>query len=814
MSTSSCNRGGNPAATPAVAGVTAQQVLCAAVLGLGVLAAAPQARAQAQEPSAEQQSYAMPAGPLAQSLNRFASQAGITLSFEPELVSGKQAPALTGNYSPSEGLRNLLAGSGLVAVPNRGGFILQRGSTDNAVIQLSPLAVTASVLQDFMTPTQGEVGYYRPLAFTATKTNTPVLETPASVATVTQDVLTEQGITSVDEALHNFANFTRTGAAFGAFENYSSRGFFTNNADNYLRNGRAYARFIAPPIESVERVEVLKGPAGFLYGKGSPGGLVNFITKRPTPEFEASVTGTVGAYDYYKAAVDIGGPIDDLWGYRVNASTLESESYRDFAYVDRDFLALAVDWMPTDATTVLFNVDYLKDRRPQITGTVALNGEIVDIPKSRVLNQPWGQYNTDVFNAGFNTETEMSDNWRLYTSYNFQRFEIDRLDSLPSFILDEATGDVRFRARDRESTSDVHSAILDLTGTFLTGGVEHTLLVGANLDYESGSGRDSNTINSVQNVFDPTYTDAPPDFTIPPGWKEKIRTAGLYVQDQMGVTDRLDLILGARFSVYDYEWRDVEAPADVYEEEDKSLTPRLGLVYKLRESTSLYATYAEGFEPNGPAFDGTNTGEQLDPTESTQYEAGVKMELFEQRLGLSLAAFQITRTGEPYYDAVADLTVQRGERRHRGLEFDLSGRLGEQWNLMFSTMYLDTEITQDADPTLIGNESAGAPELSFSLWTSYDLHPQVAGLKVFGGVRYESDRPGDDANSFTLPSYSRVDVGASYTIPTGANELVLRLNIDNLFDERYYYGGGFGVGNANVGIGEHRTWHVSASYRF
>lgn len=676
------------------------------------------------------------------------------------------------------------------------------------------------VLEEFSITGHREDAYYAGTAVSATKTATRLIDTPASITVLNERIFSEQLLIDADDALANFASLTRTGDAFGAFTNYASRGFWVTNTNNYLRNGRPAGRFIAPPIESVDRIEFLKGPSGVLYGRGSPGGVINVVTKRPTEVFSGLVRVTTGDNAFFKADVDVGGPVlaDDTLAYRLNLSRQDSESYRDSAFVDRTFAALTLEWRPIARTTVLAYFDYLDDDRPETTGTVALNGRIIELPKSRVLNQPWSRYRSENWNAGFNSRTILTPDWTLYAGYNLQHFERHRTDSLPSSVFNATTGDITFRAQDRRASSDYHYINVDLTGRLAHGSIEHTLLLGLNQAREPGDGRDSAVIAGPamrQNVFNPTYTDAPPAFSFPnPAWTSRDSTTGLYIQDQMTLTEQLDVVAGLRHDTYRtrYDQGDYH-----YRAETDNVTPRFGVVYRLRPDMSLYASYTEGFEDNGVVEDSAldNFGEQLDPTVGRQYEVGAKLELFKRRFGVTAALFQIERTGEPYEDTVLNRIVQRGEVRHRGLELDFSGRLSAAWQVFASLMLLDTEVLDAEDPALVGRETPGAPSFSASAWASYEFHQDfLSGLTLNFGLQHQGDRAADAANSFELPAYTAFDLGVAYRVPFGDDTLTVRLNLNNAFDKVYYYAGGFGVSSANVGIGERRTWRLAAEYRF
>ncbi|MEM6707573.1 MAG: TonB-dependent siderophore receptor [Pseudomonadota bacterium] len=650
-------------------------------------------------------------------------------------------------------------------------------------------AASDTSIEEMVVVAKKQVGYHDGSATSAMRQDLSLLETPASVFIANSELIADQQSFRLDQILQNDASVQKANNFLGAYSSYQVRGFNLLNGSNYLRDGRAFFQLASAPTEVLDRVEVLKGPASVLYGTLAPGGLVNMVPKKPTEEFQGMVKATAGSFDLQHLHVDVGGSIDPggRVQYRVNVVNEESEYFREFfdgsAFdVDRDIYAIALSWDISSRTRLSMNYDQTDDDRPQDNGLIGAEGEVFDIlDYDLIYNQPWSHYDSEVSNVVVELDHQFTDAWRLKTGYSLQEFMRDRYDNqLRSF--DPETGDNVIRARRRLNRRDYETYYLDVFGEFDTGALSHNLLVGVDtteIDRRDREIENADRVTFTSNIFGEAF----PDPRIPIGNRrvegDETRR-GFYFQDMISLTDQWRVLVGARYD--DYE----TTIGNSYEIDN--LTPRAGVVYLPQDNLSVYASYSESFEPNGPVGGGfANEGEQLDPTVGSMWEAGVKWEGYDGNLLIASAVFTIEREGSPIEDPVANTIEQRGLQRHRGAELTVSGLVGERLSLIGSAAFLDAEIIKDDDASLVGNSPFGVAERSLSLWAEYQFDGWIPGFSLQGGVFYESDRPVDDANSFDLDAYTRIDIGAKYVYSMrNESDLTARLTVSNVTDEEYF----------------------------
>lgn len=638
--------------------------------------------------------------------------------------------------------------------------------------------------------TAQQLGYYERDAESAMRQSAPVLETPASVFSINAALMEDQQAFRLDQILQNDSSVQKSNNFLGAYSSYKIRGFELDNATNYLRDGRTFFHLSAPATETLERVEVLKGPASVLYGTLAPGGLINLVSKPAQAERGGFIKATVGTDSLYHIHTDVGGALTDSGKLRArfNGVYERSDSFREFfsgeAFdVRRDVYALALEWDIADSTTLLVNGDYVKDDRPQDNGLIGQDGELLPaLDYELIYNQHWTHYNTEVWNVYSLLSHRFNAQWIAKLSINMQSFERDRYDNqLLSF--NGNTGENTVLARRRLNQREYITYSLDINANLETGSLEHDLLIGlekTDLDSDNREPGPGQTLVLMSNVFGPAF----PDPGLPIGdvrIEDEETRRGLFVQDMIQVGDHWRLLLGARYD--DFE-TSIGSEYDV-----DNVSPRLGVLYLFDNDLSVYASYSESFEPNGPVgaeFD--NAGEDLDPTTGEMIELGAKWELYAGNLLLTSAVFTIERDGDPIVDPMANEIQQRGLSEHAGLELTAAGLIGDSLSLTSSFTYLDAEIKRDEDPNLEGNTPFGVSKYAYSLWGEYQFNRGLLqGLSLQAGVFYESSRPVDDVNSFNLDSYTRLDLGAKYLLELDNGHLVTtRLTVSNLTNEEYY----------------------------
>ena len=625
--------------------------------------------------------------------------------------------------------------------------------------------------------------YAAPSATTATRTDTPLRDVPQSIQVIPQQVLEDQQVFRLDEALRNASGVRADDSFAGTLDRINIRGF---SQDVFLRNGFRQSQFGLRETANVERLEVLKGPASVLYGNIQPGGVVNLVTKQPLSEPFYFAELSVGSFATYRPRIDISGPLnpDRSLRYRLNASYETSDGFRDFNQnVQRSFVAPVLSWNISDKTNLTLEFDYLNDKRPFDEGIVAIGDGIADIPYDRILTNLDAENRNEEFGGSYQLEHRFSENWTLRNSFRALSSNVFNFRLTSWFIEDSGLFERRWRSNDDLFQS--FGLQTDLVGKFRTGPVNHTLLVGVDLNRQTRGGTQRGLPEDPGfsiDIFNPVLETEKPGLSDLTNFlrDNKIRTdtAGFYIQDQIALLNNLKLLLGGRFDLLDQETNNFLTDTN-FNQQDNAFSPRIGLVYQPIEPISLYASFSRSFTPSSAiGFDGST----LEPEKATQYEVGIKAEFLNGGLSATVAAFDITKQNIPTIDPNnPDFSIPIGEVRSRGIELDVVGRITQGWNIIASYAYTDAEITESNDFTA-GTQLYNVPKHSASLWTTYELtRGSLRGLGLGFGLFFVGDRTGDPSNTFKLPSYLLGDAAIYYR--TG--NLRAGLNFKNIFNVNY-----------------------------
>ena len=636
-------------------------------------------------------------------------------------------------------------------------------------------------------------GYAPGNATTATRTDTPLRDIPQSIQVIPQQVLEDQQVLQLEEAVRNVSGI----APGNTFANTQDGGFVIRgfpSFDLYLRNGFRDSQGGFREFANIEQVEVLKGPASILYGNLEPGGVINLITERPLSESTYEVTPQFGSYGLVRPSIDFSGPLnsDRTLLYRLNALYQRSDGFRSFNQDnERIFIAPILEWQISDDTNLLLEFDYLRDERPFDRGLVVINDAVADIPISRILGEPDDFRQVEEFSAGYQLEHQINDHWSIRN--RFRMLLSDTLDyAFQPGSLDEATGELSRNLRSNDDYRENYALQTEVVGEFTTGTVNHTLLIGLDLGHTTNQGntRAANSTPSI-NIFDPIYGADRPDrndlalLTI--DRFSRTNSLGVFVQDQIDFSENFHLLLGGRFDIVDQFSRNnlANSTTDQY---DTAFSPRIGIVYQPVEPISFYSSYSRSFQPN---FFTSANGEFLEPERGTQYEIGIRGEFLDQRLIANLAAYHLTKTNVATTDPDnPNFSLPLGEVRSQGIELDVSGEILSGWNVIASYGYTDAEVTRSDDPFFpVGLRNANVPRHTASLWTTYEIQQgNLAGLGFGAGMFYVGERPGDFDNTYTLPGFLRTDAAVYYR----RDNWRAAINIKNLFDNRYFEGADFG----------------------
>ncbi|MCG8362959.1 MAG: TonB-dependent siderophore receptor, partial [Pseudanabaenales cyanobacterium] len=627
----------------------------------------------------------------------------------------------------------------------------------------------------------GEEGslYVEPTAATGARTDTPLRDIPQSIQVIPQEVLEDQQVFDLADALRNVSGVTPNRSNDSTGQRFIVRGFENTSVlrDGFRLSFGATGAIGDQELSNIEQIEVLKGPAAILFGVVEPGGVINLVTEKPLSEPFYNYGLRVGNRELVEPSLDISGPLseDGRWLYRLNALYRNEDYFRDFDTDDeRYFIAPVVSWQVSDRTDLTLNLEYVDEERPADFGLVAVGDEVADIPLDRNLGEPDDFVKRETLRTGYAFEHRFNDSLTLRNAFSFYRLEQESLFTSPLITFspfDESTGELprtfSFSEGVPQETFDLQT---NLIGEFNTGDIEHTVLAGVDLFRRNGGTFLRGDLLSPDfiNIFDPVYGDVPDqdpeDLPIIFDSETQTDALGVYIQDQVTLLNNLKLLAGVRYDTAEQET--INNPslfiptASESTQNDDAFSPRFGVVYQPIEAVSLFTSYSRSFSPNTGT---TVTGDILEPEEGEQFEVGAKAELLDGRFSVSLAYFDITLQNVATTDPDApNFSVATGKQRSQGVELDLVGQILPGWNLIANYAYTDARITED-NTGLEGNRLFNVPEHNFNLWATYDIqNGPLEGVGFGLGFNYVSDRYGDNANSFKLGDYFLTNAALSY----------------------------------------------------
>lgn len=532
-----------------------QQAVKGMLLSALTVSAAPYAESNADTLSVKH-SYHVASGSLSQVLSQFATTSGMLFVAEARLTEGKTSAGLDGEYTVDEGFRKLLAGTGLsysIASDKTVSLkVVQRqGQSQFDSTTLSAVEVTGRVAYDANDPYNPN--YNRANASTGTRTDTPLMETPISIQVLPRAVLQDQQSIQVGDAIKNVSGVFQTNSFGGFAEQFVIRGFNTN-WNNYLDGFRWPASRLT--MANAERVEVVKGAAANLYGRIEPGGMINVVTKRPQATPYYALEQQFGSYDLYRTTADATGAInaDGSLMYRLNIESLNKNSFRDFAFTDRVFVAPSLTWKISDRTQLDLDFMYSDEDTQEDYGVVAstLTRRPANIPISRYLNEPsTDKSNTTFYNTAVTLSHAFNDDWKVKARFNYlNRNTVDPQTYGAFWDQDPSSATYGDMTRDFYGSwaeSETYYGNVNLTGRFNTFGVEHQTLIG--WEHYSGDSTLKTQYDPINwggatiNIFHPVYH--PTDTSNMAYFYQNgsgSNSNGVYFQDQITLFDKLHVL--------------------------------------------------------------------------------------------------------------------------------------------------------------------------------------------------------------------------------------------------------------------------------
>lgn len=638
---------------------------------------------------------------------------------------------------------------------------------------------------------------------TATRTNTQAKLVPQAIDSVKASELTAFGQPTLSEALTGIPGVNASGDT--RFDSVNIRGFSASN-DFYLdgfRDDMQYTR----DLGNIERVEVLKGPAAVLYGRGSTGGIINRVSKKPQKGQESSVSALVGSFDTRRVAADLNAEAGERVQLRLNLAQEDKDSFRNDVTSKRTLLAPSANWEISDKLNWLVQYERNAHDRTPDRGIPGVNGRPADVPKEYVYSDTRRDFIDDVAQSTRSRLSwDLNDQWQLR-----QQLGYSTLDSqFDNTYVTSVKGDQVTRARwqqDLKANSLISNT--EAEGQLQTGPVEHRLLIGLEQNWQERTPKLYQNASPIPagNLYDPgslpTYDGA---MKLSSDANHKVRGYGLYLQDQLSLGD-WHLVGGLRRDDFTVTSR----RNDLNKEETLSVTslsPRLGLVWNPLEDHAFYTSYSKTFTPVGGELIGITPGDKnnsLDPQNTRLYEGGVKSDWLDGRLATTLSLYRLEmynkRSKDPLDPTKVTLT---GLQRTDGIELSARAQLTDELYLRGGIAIQDAEQVK-ADADLQGKRPMNVSRQNGQLFAGYESGQQ--GWFGETGVTAVGDRFADNANTTTLPGYARFDARAGYRW----QQWEAQLSAENLTDHDYFVSA---TSASQILPGTPRQLNLSAAYRF
>ena len=729
------------------------------------------------------QVFSIAANSMEDALNRFAKQTGIKISFSNIEVKGLMTHGLNGNFTIQDGLKHLLAGSNLEMIRQADGFTVKRTSTPTPGLD-SVVPLTVLPVVKVMSSAMG--GYATAYSTTATKTNTLLRDIPQSITVVTRELIRDQSMQSMADVARYVPGVgvsqgegNRDALVFRG--NRSTGDFFTDG----VRDDVQYFR----DLYNIERVEVLKGANGMIFGRGGSGGVINRVTKQAgwDPIREFSFEG--GSFDKKRATVDVGHAINDVAAVRFNSMYENSGSYRNGVNLERFGISPTVTLKPSHQTNIILGMEHFQDHRTSDRGIPSLNGAPVNTSPSTFFGDP-RRSKADVTVTSFNSLIEHKFNsgltFRNRTNYAMYDKFYQNVFANSAVIA----GSLNLAAYNDTSTRDNFFNQTDFSYNLNTGPINHTIAVGVEVGRQvtdnsrlNGYFNNNTSALALSVPLSSPITSDPITFGIRAVDNHSVtRITSVYVQDQIVLLPQLHAIVGVRYDQFQVDFLKRTDNTQL-KTDDGLLSPRLGLIYKPIEAISIYTSYSKAFAPRAAEqLTGlTVTTAALAPEKFTNLEAGIKWDIL-PALAFTTAVYQIDRTNVISVDPTdSRVTFLTKGQVVQGVEAGLSGQITSAWRVMGGYAYQVGELLSTSNTTTAKNGAtlAELPRHTFSMWNRYDFTP-VWGMGI--GVIHRSDMFAALDNTVRAQGFTRVDAAIFARID---RRLRFQVNIENLLDTKY-----------------------------
>ena len=638
------------------------------------------------------------------------------------------------------------------------------------------------------------------------------IDLPQGVAVIGHEVLEDQQVQRMSDVVKSVNGVYMASSRAGTQESFNARGYGFSST-NMFKNGARVNAGVMPEMSSLERVEILKGSAAILYGNVAPGAVMNMVTKQPEFNFGGEVNVRAGSYGLFKPAFDVYGPLSSKIAYRVNGTFETTDSYRDKVHSKRYYVNPSLLFKLSERTELIVQGDYLKHDFTPDFGIGSLdNTKIADVPRNNFYGTPWQYAHTQQSSAGASVKHRLNDNWTLNGMFTYQRYSRDYY--AIERVQADATGKWARPLNRAYNSEDYYVAQIDLTGKFKTGSLQHNVLAGVDGDryYTKAFSYNQPTTYDTINILHPElYT---PRTDMPDAARIKrvttpINRLGVYVQDLIRISSKLNFLAGVRFSYLQNEAPTTldlktNASTQTRAKYDHAFSPRFGLVYKPIESTAVFASYSNSFTPNNGIDVDSNA---LKPSVIDQYEVGIKNDFLKGKLSVNVTAYQIrnnnyAQTSPFQKDGVtpnnnANLKALIGETLSRGVEVDIAGHPLAGLDVIAGYSY--NNITIEGTSGVIGGavegeRLVGNPNHTANASVFYTLQQSaLKGLKLGVGYYYIGQRFAGWNNTInqsqkynrliSVPGFSTLDLSAGYSF----KRFGIMAKVSNITNTYNYY---------------------------
>ncbi|MFV5360173.1 TonB-dependent siderophore receptor [Acinetobacter oleivorans] len=661
-----------------------------------------------------------------------------------------------------------------------------------------------------------------------------VKKVPASITTITSERLADQHAKTLTDVIKNDSSLGDGYAAIGYYPNFVARGFALDLGSSYLINGHTIRGEQNVALENKEQVEILKGISAIQSGMSTPGGVVNYVTKRPADV--KTITVDANSEGGYTLATDVGGFLNDNFGYRINLAHESIHPNVDHANGKREFGSVALDWKINDRSKLLFDIEAQHQSQRSVPGYQLLDGQEVptNVDQDRLLGyQSWSKpVVNNTVNASLKYQYAFNDQWNGSLSASQSRVVIDDYivfpygsyysSGNPLAVFDKDGNYDLYDYRSPDDTRITNQFSAGLEGQFKTGNIQHQVAFELQNTRKNLKRYDpSNQL--IENEIGNIYVDKP-DFQMP---TEKLgnrfkalesNQTAFTISDRVQFNDQWSTLLGGKLIHLDEQAYKPDGQQSRDTDLNKFL-PQLALMYSPAATTNLYASYAKGLSDGGEAPWYTNnvmydTGPQiLSPRNSEQYEIGVKQQI---RNFLVTAAIFDLKQDNQYSKVNADGTfdfIEQGEQHNQGVELGLTGALTDTLDVSSGVTYTKSRLVDIESESYKGHQTQNVPKVRATAQLSYKV-PSVEGLRLLSGMQYSSSKYANKEGTAKVGGYSVFNIGAAYKTNFAGHDTTFRFNIDNLFNKKYWRDVGAFMGDDYLFLGNPRTAQFSTTFSF